>query len=45
VRWLSTGRNRSHKFIEEGEQHYRVRLAINRFTGKVTDKQIEVVNE
>lgn len=32
-------------FIVEGEQHYWVHVAIDRFTGKVMDKQIEVVNE
>jgi hypothetical protein len=32
-------------FIVEGEQHYWVHLAIDRFTGQVVDKQIEVVNE
>ena len=29
----------------EGEQHYWVHVAIDRFTGQVIDKQIEVVNE
>jgi hypothetical protein len=33
------------KFIVEGEQHYWVHVAIDRFTGWVIDKQIEVVNE
>jgi hypothetical protein len=32
-------------FIVEGEQHYWVHVAIDRFTGQVLDKQIEVVNE
>ncbi len=32
-------------FIAEGEQHYWVHVAIDRFTGQVIDKQIEVVNE
>jgi hypothetical protein len=32
-------------FISEGEQHYWVHVAIDRFTGQVIDKQIEVVNE
>jgi len=32
-------------FVVEGEQHYWVHVAIDRFTGKVLDKQIEVVNE
>jgi Tfp pilus assembly protein PilX len=31
-------------FIAEGEQHYWVHVAIDRFTGRVIDKQIEVVN-
>jgi hypothetical protein len=29
----------------EGEHHYWVHVAIDRFTGRVIDKQIEVVNE
>jgi hypothetical protein len=33
------------KFVVEGEQHYWVRVAIDRFTGQVLDKQIEVMNE
>ena len=32
-------------FIAEGEQHYWAHVAIDRFTGQVLDKQIEVVNE
>lgn len=32
-------------FMVEGEQHYWVHQAIDRFTGGVIDKQIEVVNE
>ena len=32
-------------FFVEGEQHYWVHVAIDRFTGQVVDKQIEVVNE
>ena len=32
-------------FVMEGEEHYRVRVAIDRFTGRVLEKQIEVVNE
>jgi hypothetical protein len=31
--------------LVEGEQHYWVHVAIDRFTGQVIDKQIEVVNE
>ena len=33
------------RFIVEGEQHYWVHVAIDRFTGQVIDKQIEVVQE
>src|SRR5205823_14765913 len=33
------------KFIVEGEQHYWVHVAIDRFTGQVIDRQIEVVKE
>lgn len=33
------------KFVVEGEQRYWVHVAIDRFTGKVIDKQIEVVKE
>jgi hypothetical protein len=33
------------KFIVEGEQRYWVHVAIDRFTGQVIDKQVEVVNE
>jgi hypothetical protein len=32
-------------FVVNGEQHYWVHVAIDRFTGRVIDKQIEVVNE
>jgi hypothetical protein len=32
-------------FVVEGEQHYWVHVAIDRFTGQVIDKQIEVVSE
>ena len=32
-------------FIVEGEQHYWVHVAIDRFTGQVIDKQIEIVQE
>ncbi len=35
----------ANKFVVEGEQHYWVHVAIDRFTGWVIDKQIEVVNE
>jgi len=33
------------KFVVEGEQHYWVHVAIDRYTGQVIDKQIEVVKE
>jgi hypothetical protein len=33
------------KLIVEGEQRYWVHVAIDRLTGQVIDKQIEVVNE
>jgi hypothetical protein len=32
-------------FVVEGEEHYWVHVAIDRFTGKVIDKQIEKVTE
>jgi hypothetical protein len=32
-------------FIVEGEQHYWVHVAIDRFSGQVIDKQTELVNE
>jgi hypothetical protein len=32
-------------FVAAGEQRYSVHVAIDRFTGQVLDKQIEVVNE
>jgi hypothetical protein len=32
-------------FVVEGEQHYWVHVAVDRFTGQVIDKQIEVVKE
>ena len=38
-------RNEFQKFIVVGEQHYWVHVAIDRFTGEVLDKQIEVVRE
>jgi hypothetical protein len=43
-RYPSTANNLAH-FIVEGEQRYWVHVAIDRFTGQVIDKQIEVVNE
>jgi Tfp pilus assembly protein PilX len=41
----ATSVSQANKFIVEGEQHYWVHVAIDRFTGQVIDKQIEVVNE
>jgi hypothetical protein len=32
-------------FVVEGEKHYWVHLAIDRFTGQVIDRQVEVVTE
>jgi hypothetical protein len=32
-------------FIVEGEEHYWLHVAIDRFAGQVLDKQIEVVKE
>ena len=37
--------NLQNDFVVDGEQHYWVHVAIDRFTGRVIDKQIEVVNE
>jgi hypothetical protein len=39
------GRSLQDGFGSEGEQHYWVHVTIDRFTGQVLDKQIEVVNE
>ena len=33
------------RIIVEGEQHYGVHVIIDRFAGRVIDKQIEVANE
>jgi hypothetical protein len=35
--------NLQNDFVVEREQHYWVHVAIDRFTGQVLDKQIEVV--
>src|SRR5215471_3010599 len=35
----------ANKFVVQGEQHYWVHVAMDRFTNQVIDKQIEVVNE
>jgi hypothetical protein len=37
--------NLQNDFVVEGEQHYWVHVAIDRFTGRVIDKQIETANE
>ena len=37
--------SRGENFIVEGEQRYWVHVAIDRYTGQVIDKQIEVVKE
>ena len=39
------GANDLANFVVQGEQRYWVHVAIDRFTGQVIDKQIEVVNE
>jgi hypothetical protein len=39
------GASSADKFIVEGEQRYWVHLAVDRLTGRVIDKQIEVVKE
>lgn len=41
----ATSIGQANKFVVEGEQHYWVHVAIDRFTNQVIDKQIEVVNE
>ena len=33
------------QFNVEGEQHYWVHVAIDRYTGKIIDKEVEVVKE
>jgi hypothetical protein len=44
-RYKPNANNLENDFVVEGEQHYWVHVAIDRFTGEVIDKQIEVVNE
>jgi hypothetical protein len=44
-RYRPNATNLQNDFIVEGEQHYWVHVAIDRFTGQVIDKQIEVVQE
>jgi hypothetical protein len=44
-RFKPNASNLQNDFVVEGEQRYWVHVAIDRFTGQVIDKQIEVVNE
>jgi hypothetical protein len=44
-RYPPNATNFANGFVVNGEQRYWVHVAIDRFTGKVLDKQIEVVNE
>jgi len=44
-RFKPNASNLQNDFVVEGEQHYWVHVAIDRFTGQVIDKQIEVINE
>jgi hypothetical protein len=44
-RYKPTATSLRNDFVVEGEQHYWVHVAIDRLTGKVLDKQIEVVTE
>ena len=41
----TTSISQANKFAVDGEQRYWIHVAIDRFTGQVIDKQIEVVNE
>ena len=41
----ATSVDQANKFVVEGEQHYWVHVAIDRFTGQVIDRQVEVVKE
>jgi len=41
----TTSVTQANKFVVDGEQRYWVHVAIDRFTGQVIEKQIEVVNE
>jgi hypothetical protein len=45
ARFEPNGTSLQNDFVVEGEQHYWVHVAIDRYTGRVIDKQIEVVNE
>src|SRR5207244_13566450 len=44
-RYKPNAQSLQNDFVVEGEQHYWVHVAIDRLTGRVRDKQIEVVNE
>jgi hypothetical protein len=44
-RYKPNAQSLQNDFVVEGEQHYWVHVAIDRLTGQVLDKQIEVVNE
>jgi hypothetical protein len=41
----ATNIGQANKFVVQGEQHYWVHVAIDRFTNQVIDEQIEVVSE
>ena len=41
----ATSVGQANKFVVEGEQHYWVHVAIDRFTAQVIDRQVEVVKE
>jgi hypothetical protein len=41
----ATSVGQANKFVVQGEQHYWVHVAIDRFTNQVIDKQIEVITE
>jgi hypothetical protein len=44
-RYKPNAQSLQNDFVVAGEQHYWVHVAIDRFTGQVLDKQIEVVSE
>jgi len=44
-RYKPNAQSLDNDFVVEGEQHYWAHVAIDRFTGKVIDSQIEVVTE
>jgi hypothetical protein len=45
IRTLSFHRKYLSQFLVEGEKRYWVHVAIDRFTGEVIDRQVEVVKE